>query len=72
MVSIYLRKRWKLILILAALWLVFLFPIPLFPFWGIHLSNDSIQTVLIISLIVSIPFTFLAIFMKPAEHGVQK
>ncbi len=70
--SIYLRKRWKLILILAALWLVFIFPIPLFPFWGIHLSSDALQTVIIISLIVSIPFTFLAIFMKPTEPGVQK
>ena len=63
-----LRKRWKTVLVLVALWLVFLFPIPFFPLWGIHLDENSIETVIIISLIVSIPFTFLALFINKGEH----
>ena len=63
-----LRKRWKTVFVLVALWLVFLFPIPIFPLWGIHLDENSIETVIIISLIVSIPFTLLALFINKGEH----
>jgi len=63
-----LRSRWKTIVILVGLWLVFLFPIPILPFWGIHLDENTLETVIIISLIVSIPFTFLALFINKGEH----
>ena len=63
-----LRKRWKVVLVIVGLWLVFLFPIPLFPLWGIHLDENSLETVIIISLVVSIPFTFLAIFINKREY----
>ncbi len=63
-----LRKRWKTVLVLVGLWLVFLFPIPMFPFLGIILDENSIETVIIISLIVSIPFTLLALFINKGER----
>ncbi|HEY7226974.1 MAG TPA: hypothetical protein VH481_02490 [Nitrososphaeraceae archaeon] len=58
------RERWKFILSIGGLWLLFLFPIPFLPFFGYHIDVNSLTTLYLISAIVSIPFTLLAIFMN--------
>jgi hypothetical protein len=59
-----LRHRWKFFLLFGGLWLLFLFPIPFLPFFGYHLDENSLTALYIVTAIVSIPFTFLAIFMN--------
>jgi hypothetical protein len=46
-----------------------LFPIPLLPFWGVRIDQNTINTTIIITTIVTIPFTFLAIFMNDGNKG---
>lgn len=46
-----------------------MFPIPFLPFWGVHIDQDAINTTIIIGAIVTIPFTFLAIFMNYGNKG---
>jgi hypothetical protein len=48
---------------------MFLFPIPLLPFWGVRIDQNTIKTTIIITTIVTIPFTFLAIFMNDGSKG---
>jgi len=58
------RQRWKFVLLIGGLWLLFLFPIPFLPFFGYKIDINSLMTLYLISAIVSIPFTLLAIFMN--------
>ena len=58
------RERWKFILLIGGLWLVFLFPIPILPFLGYHLDTNSVTALYVVTVVVSIPFTLLAIFMN--------
>ena len=58
------RRKWKTIVLLAGIWLVFLFPIPFLPLWGLPIDSTSLRTMIITTAIVSIPFTLLAIFMN--------
>src|SRR6266487_3493838 len=59
-----LRERWKFILLIGGLWLLFLFPIPFLPFLGYRLDINSLTALYIVTAIVSIPFTLLGIFMN--------
>jgi uncharacterized membrane protein len=63
------RKRWKTIVSLVGLWLVFMIPIPFLPLWGVHMDQNTINTAIIISAVITIPFTFLAIFMNDGNKG---
>jgi hypothetical protein len=49
---------------LVGIWLLILFPIPFFPLWGLPIDPTSLSTLLIITAIITIPFTLLAIFMN--------
>ena len=64
-----LRRRWKTVVLFVGIWLIFLFPIPLLPFWGVRVDQNTITTTIIITTIVTIPFTFLAIFMNDGSKG---
>ena len=59
-----LRERWKFLILIGGLWLLFLFPIPFLPILGYHLDANSVTALYVITAIVSIPFTLLAIFMN--------
>jgi hypothetical protein len=59
-----LKKRWKVLVVLAGIWLVFMFPIPFLPLFGAAFDETSIRILIITTAIVSIPFTLLAIFMN--------
>jgi hypothetical protein len=50
--------------LIGGLWLLFLFPIPFLPFLGYHLDTNSLTALYLVTVIVSIPFTLLAIFMN--------
>jgi hypothetical protein len=70
------RKRWKLLVIVAGLWLFALFPIPFLPLFHAPFDDTSIKISIMIIGIASIPFTLLALFMNsgrrvdlPAEEG---
>ena len=58
------RKRWKILSIVAGLWLWVLFPIPFLPLFNAPYDPTSIRVSLIIVSIASIPFTLLALFMN--------
>ena len=64
-----LRQRWKMIAFLVGIWLIILFPIPFLPMWGLPIDPTSIRTLLIITSIITIPFTLLAIFMNDGYSG---
>jgi hypothetical protein len=64
-----LRQRWKMLLLLVGIWLVIMFPILFLPFWGFPIDPTSIRTLVIITAIISIPFTLLAIFMNEGNIG---
>jgi O-antigen/teichoic acid export membrane protein len=59
-----LRQRWKMLLLLVGIWLVIMFPIPFLPFWGLPIDQTSLRTLVIITAVISIPFTLLAVFMN--------
>ena len=59
-----LKRRWKRLVGLGILWFVAMFPIPILPFIGIEIPPEAIQAIVIILVIITIPFFFLAIFMK--------
>jgi hypothetical protein len=59
-----LKNRWKVLVALAGIWLVFMFPIPFLPLFGAPFDETSIRTLIITTAIVSILFTLLAIFMN--------
>ncbi|MFQ5970368.1 MAG: hypothetical protein ACE5J2_07740 [Nitrososphaerales archaeon] len=58
------RKKWRRLVALAALWVFILFPIPFLPLWGFEVSPESFQAIIIIAVVVTIPLTLLFIFMK--------
>ena len=66
-----LKERWKMLVLLGAIWILIIFPIPSLPVWGYHIDETSLRTLMIITAIVSIPFTLLAIFMNDGnrEHS---
>jgi O-antigen/teichoic acid export membrane protein len=67
-----LKERWKMLLLLGAIWFLIVFPIPFLPAWGHPIDETSLRTLMIITAIISIPFTLLAIFMNDGgnrEHS---
>jgi hypothetical protein len=59
-----LRRRWKRFAGLGILWFVAMFPIPILPFLGVEIPPEAITAIMIILVIISVPFFFLAVFMK--------
>jgi hypothetical protein len=59
-----LRRKWRRLAAFGAIWLFILFPIPFLPFWGFDIDPQAVQALIIITAIVSVPLTFLFIFMK--------
>jgi len=59
-----LKERWKILLLLGAIWILIIFPIPFLPAWGYPIDETSLRALITITVIVSIPFTLLAIFMN--------
>jgi hypothetical protein len=58
------RKIWKLLSIVAGMWIWMLFPIPFLPLFNAPYDLTFIRVTLIIVGIASIPFTLLALFMN--------
>ena len=54
---------------LVGLWLLIVFPIPFLPMWGLPIDPTSVRTLLIITAIITIPFTLLAIFMNEGNSS---
>ncbi len=59
-----LKGRWKRLIGLGIIWFIVMFPIPLLPFLDIELPAESIQAIIIILVVITIPFSLLLIFMK--------
>jgi hypothetical protein len=72
MIRCRLKNRWKVLVVLAGIWLVFMFPIPFLPLFGAPFDETSIRTLLITTAIVSIPFTLLALFMNDGRSNGEK
>jgi len=64
-----LRQRWKTLAVVAGIWLVVMFPIPFLPLFGFPYDETSVRILLMITAIVSIPFTLLALFMNDGRHS---
>jgi O-antigen/teichoic acid export membrane protein len=64
LLSSRLKERWKMLLLLGIIWILIVFPIPFLPAWGYPIDETSLRTLMIITTIISIPFTLLAIFMN--------
>jgi hypothetical protein len=67
------KKRWKLVSIVAVLWVWVLFPIPFLPLFHASYDPTSVRVTVMIAAIASIPFTLLALFMnsgKPEEGEI--
>jgi O-antigen/teichoic acid export membrane protein len=64
LLSSRLKERWKMLLLLGLIWILIVFPIPFLPAWGYPIDETSLRTLMIITTIISIPFTLLAIFMN--------
>jgi hypothetical protein len=64
-----LRKKWKILVWFVGIWLVFMFPIPFLPLFGVNIDENALETSIIIGIIVTIPFTFLAVFMNDGNRG---
>jgi hypothetical protein len=69
MIRSRLKKRWKVLVGLASIWLLFMFPIPFLPLFGAPIDDTSIRTLIITTAIVSVPFTLLAIFMNEGRRS---
>jgi hypothetical protein len=69
MIRFRLKKRWKVLVVLAGIWLLLMFPIPFLPLFGASIDDTSIRTLIITTAIVSIPFTLLAIFMNEGRQS---
>jgi uncharacterized membrane protein len=63
-----LKKRWKMLLFLGTIWILIVFPIPFLPAWGYPIDETSLRTLIIITAIISIPFTLLAIYMNDGNR----
>ena len=66
-----LKERWKMLLLLGTIWLLIVFPIPFLPAWGYHIDETALRKLMIITSVISIPFTLLSIFMNDGnrEHS---
>lgn len=62
-----LRRRWKYLVIVVFVWFWAAFPIPFVPFFGFELGPSAITALIVISVLITIPFTLLALFMKDYE-----
>jgi O-antigen/teichoic acid export membrane protein len=69
MIRSRLKTRWKVLVVLVGIWLLFMFPIPFLPLFGAPIDDTSIRTLIITTAIVSIPFTLLAIFMNEGRQS---
>jgi uncharacterized membrane protein len=58
------RKKWRRLAGLAAIWMFVMFPIPFLPAWGFNVNPQALPGIMIIAAIVTIPLTLLFIFMK--------
>jgi hypothetical protein len=67
-----LKERWKMLLLLGTIWLLIIFPIPFLPAWGYPIDETSLRTLIIITAVISIPFTLLAIFMNDGNREHSK
>ena len=67
-----LKERWKMLLLLGAIWILIIFPIPFLPAWGYPIDETSLRTLMIITAVISIPFTLLAIFMNDGNREHSK
>ncbi len=72
MIRCRLKNRWKVLVVLAGIWLLFMFPIPFLPLFGAPFDETSIRTLIITTAIVSIPFTLLALFMNDGSRNREK
>jgi hypothetical protein len=71
MIRSRLKNRWKILVVLAGIWLLFMFPIPFLPLFGAPIDETSIRTLIIITAIASIPFTLLALFMNDGRSNIE-
>lgn len=62
-----LRRRWKYLVVVAFVWFWAAFPIPFVPIFGFEIGESAMTALIIISVLITIPFTLLAIFMKDYE-----
>ena len=62
------RKRWRLLAIVAGLWIFALFPIPFLPLFHADYDPTSIRVAIIIVSVAAIPFTLLALFMNSGSR----
>ena len=67
--SARIRKRWRLLVAIAGLWFAVMFPIPFLPALGYHVNKSALDAIVIISTIVTVPFTFLAIFINDPKKA---
>jgi hypothetical protein len=65
-----LKERWKMLLLLGTIWILIIFPIPFLPAWGHPIDETTLRTLMIITAVISIPFTLLAIFMNDGNKNV--
>jgi uncharacterized membrane protein len=64
-----LKQRWKMLAVVVGIWIVVMFPIPFLPLLGFPYDVTSVRILLMISAIVSIPFTLLALFMNDGGNN---
>jgi hypothetical protein len=58
-----LKERWKMLLLLGAIWILIIFPIPFLPAWGYPIDETSLRTLMIITAVISI-YRYLHIYMQ--------
>jgi Na+/melibiose symporter-like transporter len=63
-----LRQRWKMLAVVVGIWIVVMFPIPFLPLFGFPYDATSVRVLIMISGILSIPFTLLALFMNDGSN----
>lgn len=54
--------------VVVGIWIVVMFPIPFLPLFGFPYDETSVRILLIITAIVSIPLTLLALFMNDGSN----
>lgn len=62
------RRRWKYLVLVGFVWFWAAFPIPFVPLFGFQIGDSAMEALIMISILVTIPFTLLAIFMKDYER----
>lgn len=59
-----LRKRWKILTVVAGSWIAVLFPIPFLPLFNAPYDPTSIRVTVMILSLAAVPFSLLALFMN--------